>query len=643
VPVSALLKYGELIAAEDNSIGLLIHGVQIRLTVLFVRTILITISLLILSSLGGHAADTNAPYSIQQRDGVFWLTRPDGERFFSLGACCVSEGYSRDRLNPTNPGYAAFQHYADSNLWAEATIKRLESWGFTTVGGWSDYPALGQCHNTHVAFIPVLAVGMSSGAPWRDMWDTNVISQMYQVARDQILPLRNNPRVLGYYSDNEMGWWNAALFNMTLEQPPTSGQRQRLINLLRETYHTNWAELTNDFEPDGVASFKQLDQQGMLYLRPGSQGIRVCRRFLGLMAERYYSLVREIIHTYDQRGLVLGDRYQSFYYPEVAQAAVPFVDVVSMNLNAAWNDGTFPRNYLGTLHALTGKPIYVSEFYMSAQDNGSGNKNDSSTFPVVATQTERAAGFRNTLKALLQTPYVIGADWFQYYDEPTHGRFDGENYNFGLVDIHDRPYEPLTAAAESLNLAAIKSGPNPALPDASLGAPPAPRNPLGHFTIRLALADWDRTRGFVKPDSKYPVADLYVCWDQKGVYLGLYAQDFAETDFYREKIMPKVDRALWIITIGGTNKPIHVRLGPGGPPICDEPKANIANESGDYMNTRNIAAIELPAALFGKNAFKAGDTIDFKSAYFTQARADLVEWSGKFTLTNETTALSGIR
>ena len=62
----------------------------------------------------------------------------------------------------------------------------------------------------------------------------------------------------------------------------------------------------------------------MLYLRPGSKGIRVYRRFLGLMAERYYSLVREIIRTYDPRGLVLGDRYQSFYYPEVARASAPF-------------------------------------------------------------------------------------------------------------------------------------------------------------------------------------------------------------------------------------------------------------------------------------------------------------------------------
>ena len=152
----------------------------------------------------------------------------------------------------------------------------------------------------------------------------------------------------------------------------------------------------------------------MLYLRPGRNGIRTYRRFLGLMAERYYSLVREIIHTYDPRGLVLGDRYQSFYYPEVARASAAYVDADSSNLNAAWNDGTFPRFYLDTLHALSGRPVIVSEFYMAAQQNRSGDKNDASTFPTATTQKERAAGFRNTLLALLRTPCVVGADWFQY-------------------------------------------------------------------------------------------------------------------------------------------------------------------------------------------------------------------------------------
>src|SRR5262249_51890011 len=238
----------------------------------------------------------------------------------------------------------------------------------------------------------------------------------------------------------------------------------------REMYHASWSELLKDFEPEGVGSFEELDRGGMLYLRPGSKGIYAYRRFLGLMAERYYSLVNEIIHTYDPHGLILGDRYQSFYYPEVARASAS-ADAASSNLNAAWNDGTFPRFYLDTLHALSGRSIIVSEFYMSAQQNRSGNSNDASTFPVVITQTQRATGFRNTLQVLARTPSVVGADWFQYYDEPTLGRGDGENYNFGLVDIHDQPYESLTAAAQALDLAAIKSKPHPARSDASSGVP----------------------------------------------------------------------------------------------------------------------------------------------------------------------------
>lgn len=584
------------------------------------------------SLLPGEAAVTNAPFSVQKHDGIFWLAKPDGERFFSLGVCCVNQGFSSEQFDPMNPGYASFQHYDNSTLWAAATIDRLKSWGFTTVGGWSEYSALGRCHDGSMAFIPVLAIGMSCGAPWKDMWDTNLIAQMYQIGRRQIVPLRNDPRLLGYYTDNEMGWWNAPLFKMTLEQQPSSGQRQRLIKLLRRTYHDDWSELLKDFEPEGVTSFEELDQRGMLYLRPGSKGIRVYRRFLGLMAERYYALVHQIVRSYDPRGLILGDRYQSFYYPEVARAGGPYVDVVSMNLNAAWNDGAFPRFYLDTLHALARKPVYVSEFYMAAEQNRSGNKNDSSSFPVVATQEERATGFRNTLETLVRTPYVVGADWFQFYDEPMHGRFDGENYDFGLVDIHNQPYKSLTMAARALNLTALKSEPNTVLPDAPPGAPRAPGDPLGHFTIRQALGDWDRQRGFVKPVSKFPVADLYVCWNEKAVYLGLYAQDFADADYYRDKIVPEVDRAQWIVTINKAKKRIHVRLGPGGPAICDEPDVRVANESGDYMNTRNIAAMELPAKLFGKTAFKPGDTMDFDSTYLTHARAERVDWKSAFTL-----------
>ncbi len=578
----------------------------------------------------------NPPFSIQPRGQNFWLIKPNGERFFSLGVCCVNQGVSRAEFNPANPGYAAWQHYADSNAWAEATLKRLRSWGFTTVGGWSDFHALKQCRETNVAFAPVLHIGSTAGSPWWDMWDPKIMGRMEQVARDAILELRDNPRVIGYYTDNEIGWWNAILFKMTLEQSPTSGQRQRLVELLRQTYHNDWSELLRDFEPaPDVENWQELERHGMLFLRPGGNGIHTERRFLALLAERYYSLVHDIIRKYDRRALILGDRYQSFYYPEVARAAAPYVDAISSNLNAGWNDGTFARFYLETLRALTGKPVFVGEFYMAARENRSGNKNSRGVFPVVVTQRERAAAFRNTLQSLAKIPYVTGADWFQYYDEPTHGRFDGENFNFGLVDIRDRPYEALTRAASTIDFIRLKN--RPAVPrlDASQGVPPAPQDPLGQFEPTLALKHWDRERGFVKPVSEFPLADLYVCWNKKAIYLGLYAQDVVEDVFYRDKIVRASDRAEWIVSIGGQDKPLRARLGAGLEPVVDEPAVRLANSSGINGNFRNIACMEIPARLFGQDRFKRGDRIELNSTFFTHCRAYRVEWQARLTLSGK--------
>jgi hypothetical protein len=570
-------------------------------------------------------------FAIESKDGTAWLVRPGGERFFSLGVCCVDQGISRDKYNTNNPGYAAWRHYATPADWAQSTLGRLTNWSFTTIGGWSDFKTISES-NARVAFAPVLHMGSTAGVPWWDMWDPAIIGRMEQVARDQIMALRDDPRLLGYYSDNEMGWWNIDLLHLTLKQSPSSGQRGRLLRLLREIYHDDWSELLADFEAEGATSFDELDRSGTLHLRPGGNGQKTLRRFLGLMADRYYWLVRDIIRKHDQRALILGDRYQSFYYPEVVRASAAYVDAVSSNLNTPWNDGSFPRYFLDTLHALTGRPVMVGEFYMAATENASGNKNSHGIFPVTSTQRERVAGFEKTILSLAGHPAVIGADWFQYYDEPTHGRSDGEDFNFGLVDIHNRPYSDLTRAAANLELATHRLKVRGTRADASLGVPRAPVAPLGSFETHLALKHWDRERGFVRPVSEFPLADLYVCWDEDAIYLGLCAQDIVETRAYRGELVAAVDRSEWVVSISGSSREIRTRIGAGMEPTITESSAKLANLSGVYHKTRNIAAMALPAALFQQQKFSAGDTVEFTSTYVGHGRADTVRWKGKFTL-----------
>jgi hypothetical protein len=570
--------------------------------------------------------------TLQKEASGWWFASPDGKRFFSLGVCMFNQGLTKEEYNPAKPSYAALRHYDVPEAWADASLRRLKSWGFTTVGGWSDYSTLARSREHDLWITPVLHLGSTSGAPWFDMWDEKIIRRIKQVAQQNMASSRGDPRVLGYFSDNELGWWNAIMWKMTLEQPASSGQRQRLVKLVRDVYADDWSRLEQDFEPDGAANWQQLANDGMLWLRPGSKGIHTMRRFLSLVAGRYYQLMRDTIREIDPDALYLGDRYQSFYYSEVPTAGRPYVDVISTNLNASWNDGTFIRSYLETLHALTGKPLLVSEFYLAAVENRSGNRNHVGGFPEVATQKERAEALSNTLRALATIPYVVGADWFQYYDEPPHGRkLDGEDYNFGLVDIHDEPYHEVVAAFSAANLKKLKSAQTAPRANATRGVPPAPPDPFADLQFMSALKNWDRERGFVPSTSSNPTGDMYVCWSPDAMYLATFVIDIIEPDYYRDGVVPESDRAVWKVRMN-RGKPITARVGAGAEPILSDSTVVAKSISGTYHDVRCITVLKLPASMFGKKRLEPRDSFFLDSSFTTHGRASRLAWHGEYLL-----------
>ena len=83
------------------------------------------------------------------------------------------------------------------------------------------------------------------------------------------------------------------------------------------------------------------------------------------------------------------------------------------------------------------------------------------------------------------------------------------------------------------------------------------------------------------------------------------AQDVVEDVFYKDKIVRASDRAEWTVSVGKSTQSIRVRLGAGLEPVADEPSVRVINLSGLNGNVRNIACMELPARLLGKDQFQS--------------------------------------
>src|SRR6185503_20288604 len=111
--------------------------------------------------------------------------------------------------------------------------------------------------------------------------------------------------------------------------------------------------------------------------------------------------------------------------------------------------------FFESLARLARKPVLVVETYFAATENASGDRNQHGGFTTVPTQAERAAGAARLLAGLARLPGVIGAHWYQHTDQPPGA--EGEDFNFGLVDLRDNAYPELTEALGKVNAAAPAS------------------------------------------------------------------------------------------------------------------------------------------------------------------------------------------
>jgi hypothetical protein len=489
-------------------------------------------------------------------NGVKWLIDPEGKPFYSKGVNIVSPGKQSDKSR-AGQAYCWVNFYPSIDQWRKTVGDQIRRWGFNTLGGWSDSsPDLG------LPLMVDLELGRNSHFHWFDPFDPQMDQRTLEKAKELTAPYRNLPHLIGYFSDNEVGWWNAPLFSWFLKAPWENYTKQFLWQMIYENYGGSWEAFLADWSPQfGAGSFEDLKKAGAcLKLKPGGNGIRLVDRFMSACAKRYYGLMYKAIHSAHPGALVLGDRLPLYYHQDVILAMGDNVDVVSTNYNVDIADGWIAPYFFEGLHRLTHKPILVSEFFFAAAENRSGNRNETARnvhakpghLMTVGTQDERTWGAGNAVLGFARFPNVVGAHWFQYCDEPLGGREDGEDYNMGLIDTSNRPYEELTESFKKLNPLLESVHARSAGETAKEAVDEAPGGSGaqvhdGTQPVRVAraesridvsdqsLIEWNKAKtllsGFSAPSPYVPFGDVHLAWAPEGFYLFSLSDTYVDPAF----------------------------------------------------------------------------------------------------------------
>ena len=456
------------------------------------------------------------------------LVTPCGEPLFSVGVNVLDGGASGERLD--RPHYD-WHHSAESLAdWIAATRARLAQWGFNSAGAWSLPP-----QQLKLPTVINLELGRLARFHWFDPFDPATDARVAELAKSLTAPYRTSPYRIGYFSDNEVGWWSGALFLFYAQKPASNFTKQRWVAMLRDLYHDDWRRLARDFvPPEGVASWDGLlASEAPTRLKPGGRGITAVRRWTALVAEHYYAVTAAALKAADPDALYFGDRLPIYYDPDAVRVEAPRIDAFAVNYNVDSPEGWIAPYFFDGLRALGGgKPVLISEWFYAARENRTGNRNNGHLM-TVETQAERARGAAAAARNFARIPELLGLHWFQYYDYPLGGRADSEDYNFGLVDIRDRPYEELVAALSEANrdLASLHARAAPPHPRTLQGfvIPEAPIDPK-----HLSLVDWPKPASLLPPlrpaRGEVAFGEAYLSWSASGLALATIGQDYYDSE-----------------------------------------------------------------------------------------------------------------
>jgi hypothetical protein len=477
----------------------------------------------------------------QTTDGVWWFVSPT-DRLEFLNTVTTVQPYQlgRDKTGPHFvsrdwPAPAGDPHQLDD--WATKTLARVRATGFKGIGAWSN----AVFHNFDVPMSQDLNLWTFQKEEGNLFYSSDWEATAESAVALQCAPLKDNRNLIGYFIDNELDWGDefsgpARYFDRL---PCNDPNRRQVISVIQSVW-TTLDKFNHDWKMH-LKDWSDLDAWATLPQDQPAAYSRLFTAWLGHLSGDYFRETTQLIHKYDPNHLILGVRFKGYAPREVVRASRGYTDAQSINYYVG--DARLDAEMFGMMNAESQQPIIISEYSFHSLDGRSGDR-DTVGFPAqVPDQQARADAYRQFTTRLADVPYIVGADWFQWADEPPSGReHDGEDANFGVVDVDDHPY-PLLAAA----VAATRDSLDPLHAHSSREIPADvwrqsfAERPLGHvpyvddrIVINGELSDWPasakltgirRSQTVGLDRSPLPVPDVYLGWSDAGLYVAFQVYD----------------------------------------------------------------------------------------------------------------------
>jgi hypothetical protein len=422
-------------------------------------------------------------FRVDKDEERWWLVDPEGYAFFSVGFDCMGTN-SNERINGIEDLYewlperggefeeayseqegplggTGFDFYTANLIrafgrdwwenWAKISKSHMYNWGLNTIGNWSQQKFVKWAKMPYV--YPLADFPSTDKKIFRDFPD--VFSEEYKVNSveyaKQLEVFKDDQYLIGYFMRNEPIWGFAGHINLAREMFRTTEAlrtKEALILYLRGKYG-NCIKALNKVWNTCFSEFEQINS--LTYEQVEGQIDKDLFDFSEVMVEKYISVPAIELKKVDSNHLNLGMRY-AWISTELVFQGCQYFDVFSINCYKQEPD----KEEVSYITEKTGKPCMIGEYHFGAPDRGLLGAGLRS----VATQEDRGIAYRYFTEQAASIKEMLGVHYFTQNDEPTLGRFDGEAWQIGAVDVCQNIYTEFVEGMKEAhkNLYEVASG-----------------------------------------------------------------------------------------------------------------------------------------------------------------------------------------